>query len=156
MAAVGIEAGVHVFFGLLATISAAALATAIYAGSTDKRLLKILAIAVAIFTWIAWFAVIPIYTIEYKSDKAVIVKYPETAPAHEFGMETKEHIFYTGLFLATLLPLLVYTLDIAKPWNRKLIFWIAVTILIGGFIMDLLGGWIATAAKQAWSFKAGG
>jgi hypothetical protein len=71
-------------------------------------------------------------------------------------METKEHIFYTGLFLTTLLPLLVYTFDITKPWNRKLMFWIALTILIGGFIMDLLGGWSATVAKQAWSFKAEG
>lgn len=70
-------------------------------------------------------------------------------------METKEHIFYTGLLLATLLPLLSYAIDIEKPWNRKLILWVAILVLLGGIIMDILGGCISIAAKQAWSLKGG-
>jgi len=152
----GLEVGIHVFFGLLALLSSTALISIIQIGSTNKRLIKILAIATSLFVWFAWFTVIPVYTISYAADKAVIVAYPQTAPAHEFGMETKEHIFYTGLFLAMLLPILAYTVDIEKSWNRKLILWSAIIILIGGIIMEILGGWISVAAKQAWSFKAGG
>lgn len=151
----GLETGVHVYFALLALLSSTALISIIYSGSTNKKLIKILAIAVALFTWLAWFSVINVYTIEYAADKAVIVKYPQTELAHELGMETKEHIFYTGLLLATLLPLLSYAIDIEKPWNRKLILWVAILVLLGGIIMDILGGWISIAAKQAWSLKGG-
>ena len=151
----GLETGIHVYFALLALLSTAALISIVFAGSTNKRLIKILAIAAALFTWFAWFSVINVYTIEYATDKAVIVKYPQTELAHELGMEVKEHIFYTGLLLTTLLPLLSYAIDIEKPWNRKLILWVAILVLLGGIIMDILGGWISIAAKQAWSLKGG-
>lgn len=153
MAVPGVEAGVHVIFGLLAVLSSVALLALLYARHKDQRAIRILAIATAIFVWLAWFSVINVYTVEYKADKSVIVKYPETAAAHEFGMETKEHIFYTGLILATLLPLLSFS-DIEK--NRKLLMWIAAALIIGGLVMDMIGGWISVAAKQGWSFEAGG
>jgi len=149
----GLETGIHVFFGLFAILASTALASIIYTGSTNKKLINILAIATALFVWISWFSVINVYTVEYAADKAVILKYQETALAHEFGMETKEHIFYSGLFLATLLPILSYTIDINKQVNRRLIFWIAIAIVIGGIIMEMLGGWISIAAKQAWAFE---
>ena len=153
MSVPGLEAGIHVFFGLLALLTTAALISILYTGSQDKRLIKILTIAVALFVWLSWFSVIHVYTVEYAADKAVIVKYEETELAHELGMETKEHIFYSGLFLATLLPILSYSIDLEKPWNRKLILWIAIAVLIGGVMIEMIGGWISIAAKQAWAME---
>ncbi|MEM1610852.1 MAG: hypothetical protein QXQ57_04310 [Sulfolobales archaeon] len=70
MSVPGLEAGIHVFFALLAMLCAAALISAIYVGSTDKRLIRILSIALSILVWLTWFSVIPVYTIEYPADRA--------------------------------------------------------------------------------------
>lgn len=153
MAVPGIEAGVHVFFALLALLSATALLTALYTGSTNKGLIKVLAISTAAFVWISWLAVIYVYTVEYPVDRAVIVKYPQTELAHEFGMEVKEHMFYTGLVLSTLLPIISFV-ELEK--SRKILMWITVLVILGGIAMELLGGWISIAAKTAWSLRAGG
>ncbi|MEM1610851.1 MAG: hypothetical protein QXQ57_04305 [Sulfolobales archaeon] len=73
----------------------------------------------------------------------------QTELAHELGMETKEHIFYTGLFLATLLPILSYTIDIGNPLGRRILLWIAVLVLLGGIMMDLLGGWDLNSCRTS-------
>jgi hypothetical protein len=70
-------------------------------------------------------------------------------------MEVKEHIFYTGLILATLLPLIAYGINIENPEGRKLMMLILVLIIAGGILMEVFGGWISIAAKQAWSLKGG-
>lgn len=154
--AVGVEVGLHVFSALLAMLSAAALLTAIYTGSKDKTLIKALAIAVAVFVWISWFTVAPVYTQEYGTDKALIKSYEETLPAHAIGMETKEHIFFTGVWLATLLPIFALTMDLDSPITRRLMMWTLVTLIIGGLIMDAIGAWIGISAKLAWQMKSGG
>ena len=151
----GVEAGIHVFFALLAMFSFSALAYGLYVGNKAK-LVKTLAIIGAILVWLSWFTVIPVYTKEYGSDKAVIKEFEQTATAHRFGMETKEHIFYTGLMLATALGISVFYLDLNNPAARKYLLAMALTLLIGGFVLELLGGWISTSAKVAWSIKAGG
>ena len=98
----------------------------------------------------------PVYVNEYGVDKAVIKSYPETKAAHSFGMETKEHIFYTGLLLATLIPITVYSIDVNNAQGRRIVLWLLAGLLIGFIIIDALGAWIGIAAKQAWSIKAGG
>jgi len=154
--AVGLEAGAHVFAALLSMLSAAGLLVALYTGSKDKTLIKALAVAVALFVWIAWFTVAPVYTQEYGVDKAMIKSYDETLPAHAIGMETKEHIFFTGVWLATLLPIFAFTMDLESPVTRKLMMWTVIVLIIGGLIMDALGAWIGISAKLAWQMKSGG
>ena len=151
----GIEGAIHVFFALLALLTSSALLALLYTGSTDEKLIRTLALAIAIFVWLSWFAVIPVYTVEYGLDKAVIKHYPELAMAHKFGMETKEHIFYTGLFLATLVPIFAYTLDVTSPRERRVLIWTIVILILGGIVMESLGGWIATAARLGWYMYAG-
>jgi hypothetical protein len=86
----------------------------------------------------------------------MIVSFDETETAHEFGMEVKEHIFYTGLILTTLVPIALYSVDPVSDAGRRILLWILISLVIGFIIMDALGAWIATAAKQAWAIKAGG
>lgn len=72
-----------------------------------------------------------------------------------FGMEVKEHLFYTGSILATLVPIATYGLDPASGSRRRLLLWSLVALLIGYFVLDFLGAWIGTSAKIAWAAKAG-
>ena len=152
----GLEGAIHVFFALLSLLSASALLALLFTNSKDKKTITYLAIATAIFVWLSWFTVIPVYTVEYGADKAVIKAHPETAAAHNFGMETKEHIFHTGLFLATLLPIFALSIDITSPNGRRLLMWAVIILILGGLVMEGLGGWIATAARIAWYLEAGG
>lgn len=149
----GLESGVHVFFALLALLATSALFALLYMRSTNVKAIRALAVAAAVLIWLSWFSVIHVYTVEYPADRSVITKYPSTALAHEFGMEVKEHIFYTGLFLGTLLPIFAYA-DLEK--TRKLLMWTALLVVLGGIAMETLGGWISISAKTAWAIKAGG
>jgi glucan phosphoethanolaminetransferase (alkaline phosphatase superfamily) len=151
----GLESGIHVFFALLSALSAAVLLGILYRGAGNGRAARMLSIAVALFVWLSWFTVAPVYVNEYGVDKAMIKAYPETRTAHAFGMETKEHIFYTGLLLATLIPIAAYTVDLKEAPGRRLVLWMLVTLLIGFIVMESLGAWIGLAAKHAWSIKAG-
>ncbi len=96
------------------------------------------------------------YIYGYAPDKKVIVSFDEAKAAHKFGMETKEHIFYRGLILATLVPIALYSVDPVSDAGRRILLWILISLVIGFIIMDILGAWVATAAKQAWAIKAGG
>jgi len=152
----GLEAGVHVFSALLSALTAVAILVLVYKRVDDRSLLRVLGIALALLVWIAWISSAPIYIYEYASDKNMIVSFNETKTAHKFGMEVKEHIFYTGLILATLVPIALYSVDPVSDASRRILLWILISLVIGFIIMDALGAWIATAAKQAWAIKAGG
>lgn len=130
--------------------------TLVYYRIGHEKLLKRLAIVIALSAWLTWFTVMPVYTVGYGADREVIKAYAETKPAHSFGMETKERIFYSGLFLATLLPIITYTVDLKSNAARRFLLWILILLIIGTAVVDGLGGWISVAARQAWSFKAGG
>jgi hypothetical protein len=155
MSVPGLEAGLHVFFALLSALTASLIIGLLYTNSPKHGLIRQLSILFAILVWLSWISVAPVYTEEYGVDKAVIKEFPETKPAHSIGMETKEHIFYTGLILATLVPIQAYALDLNLPSSRKIIMGTLVTLIIGFIIMDAFGAWISIAAKKAWSIKAG-
>lgn len=77
------------------------------------------------------------------------------AYAHGFGMETKEYIFYTGLLIATMLPIIVSSLkEKIAGGNAKLVFHLALAIIIGGIVLEGLGGLISIGAKAGWMAKA--
>lgn len=156
MSVPGLESAVHVFFALLSALTAVAMLALVYKRVDDRSLLRVLGIALALFVWLAWISAAPVYIYGYSSDKNVIVSFNETKAAHKFGMETKEHIFYTGLILATLVPIALYSVDPVSNAGRRILLWILISLVIGFVIMDALGAWIAAAAKQAWAIKAGG
>jgi len=153
MAVPGMETGVHVFTALLSGLSAVMLLGLLYSSSPNKKMVRRIAVAFAVLVWITWIAVAPVYVNEYGADKAVIKSFSETRNAHSLGMETKEHIFYTGLILSLLVPIGAYTLNLDKPGARKLMMWLLTTLIIGFIVMDALGAWISVSAKLAWSMK---
>ncbi len=125
-------------------------------GKVSNTTIRKTVLIIAILVWLSWFTVIGVYTQAYGVDKKVIKAYPETKAAHSIGMETKEHTFYTGLILATLLPLIAYTTDIENnKAARKMLIGILILLIVGGIVLDALGAWISIAAKIAWSLGGG-
>ncbi len=154
--AVGFESGIHVFFALLSMIVAGFGAGMLLTDKFDNDKIRKVALLIAILVWISWFTVAPVYTQEYGVDKSKIKSYPETVAAHAIGMETKEHIFYTGLILATIIPIIAYTTDIAgNKAAKKLMLSLFILLILGGILLDALGAWISIAAKLAWSMGGG-
>jgi len=154
--AVGFESGVHVFFALLSMITAGLGAGMLLTDKFNNTRIRKVALLIAILVWISWFTVAPVYTQEYGVDKSKIKSYPETVAAHAIGMETKEHIFYTGLILATIIPIIAYTTDIAgNKAIKKLMLSLFILLILGGILLDALGAWISIAAKLAWSMRGG-
>jgi hypothetical protein len=84
----------------------------------------------------------------YYAEKALILKGPWPF-AHNFFMETKEHVFFGLLVLAILLPI-VARQKLAKNWSAKAMT-IAVAILVIGnaFAMEGAGAVINHGAKLA-------
>ena len=154
--AVGIESGIHVFFALLSLISSGIAVGMLMKGGNNVNMIKLLSLLTAILIWLSWITVAPVYVNEYGVDKAQIKAYPETKPAHSIGMETKEHIFYTGLLLATLLPIVAYSIDLRDEKARKTLLLMFTLLILGGIILDVMGGWISISAKLAWFKAAGG
>ena len=155
MSAPGLEAGTHVFFALLSVLTATAMLALVYKRIGDKSTIKTLGIATAIFVWLSWLTVAPVYVNEYGADKAMIKSYENLKPAHAFGMETKEHIFYTGLILATTLLILSYSVDPTTEAGRRLLMWSLAILILGFIVLDVLGAWIGISAKNAWMLKTG-
>ncbi len=58
--------------------------------------------------------------------------------------------------LTTAIGTNVFYLNLNNPTARKYLLAMNLTLLIGGFVLELLGGWISISAKVAWSIKAGG
>jgi len=149
----GLEVGAHAFTALLAMLASVVMLALVYVRSQQG--VKKLAMAVALLVWLTWFLAIPTYTVWYTPDKEAIKANPATKAAHVFGMETKEHIFYTGLLLATLLPIVAHTVDLKSDAGRRLVMSILTALIVGGMVMNGLGAWVTNAAKQAWALKGG-
>ena len=148
------EAGLHVFFALLAMLTAALTLGLVYKGGNGSKVRR-LTLVLALLVWVSWISVAPVYMYEYGGDKAAIKSHPETAAAHSIGMETKEHLFYTGLILATLTPIIAYGVDLGSNAGRRLLMTVLVLVIVGGLILDSYGAWISTSAKIAYALGGG-
>ena len=78
--------------------------------------------AAAMFMWIAFVAGGYWYIVFYPADKAIILKGPWPF-AHEYFMETKEHLVILLLMLATYLPIAASNNLAAGKDARRLVLW---------------------------------
>ncbi len=149
-----IGSAIHAFLGLLAIIAAVWILAEVRREDPDYDLVYKLSVSLAILVWLSWITAGWYYVLHYGVDKAVIKAGPMPY-AHAFGMEVKEHIFYTGLLLATALPLMVSSLkERIKIGEGKIVFHTVLAILLGGIVLDALAGLISLGAKAGWMAKA--
>lgn len=87
------------------------------------------------------------YVVDYKVDKAVILKGPWPS-AHSLFMETKEHFVITLLLLATYLPIAAANNLAENRGARRLVLCVAALMLMLGLMAEGNGGVIAMGVKM--------
>ncbi|MEW5774899.1 MAG: hypothetical protein AB1916_15385 [Thermodesulfobacteriota bacterium] len=103
----------------------------------------------AALMWLTYLAGGWWYVLHYGADKALILKGPWPF-AHEFFMETKEHVLLMIVLLATYLPLATAGVDLSQNRSaRTLALWVAALMVGLGLAMDGAGAIISLGAKLA-------
>ncbi len=92
------------------------------------------------------------YVTFYAVDKARIVAGPWPF-AHNFFMETKEHVFLSLLLLATFLPIAASNNLAASKGARNLVLWSAAFVVLMALGMEGAGSFIAMGVKVALTAK---
>jgi len=100
----------------------------------------------AVLMWLTYIVGGYWYVVSYAADKAIIKAGPWSF-AHDFVMETKEHVFLMLLLLSTFL-VIVTSADLVKNKGaKKLALWTAAFVILTGFAMEGSGALIAMGTK---------
>jgi len=139
----------HPTLGVLGIMGAVwTLAETLNASEANQHRIEIAAWTTAILIVAAYVAGGYWYVNFYYAEKAAILKGPWPF-AHNFFMETKEHVFFGLLVLAILLPI-VARLKLATSWSaRAMTVAVAVLVIGNAFAMEGAGAVINHGAKLA-------
>ena len=96
--------------------------------------------------WLAFLIAGYWYVSFYKADKTVILKGPWPF-AHNFFMETKEHLVIMLLLLVTYLPIAAAGNLAASKDARRVMLWVTGLIGLLALVMDGEGGVVAMGVK---------
>jgi hypothetical protein len=102
--------------------------------------------AAAVFMWLAFFIAGYWYVTSYSVDKAVILK-GSWPFAHNFFMETKEHLVIMLLMLVTYLPIAAASNLSANKDARRVVLWVAGMVVMLALMMEGDGAIIAMGVK---------
>ena len=140
---------VHVLFGVGCIIAAVwVFVDVLNASESNLSRIKWMSRASAIFMWLAIFFGGYWYVVFYKVDKAIILKGPWPF-AHNFFMESKEHLVIMLLLLATYLPVAASNNLAGNKDARRLVLWVAAMVPLLGLMIEGHGAIIAMGVKVA-------
>lgn len=138
----------HVAFGVLCIIATVwVLVDVLNARAENLGRIRWISRLAAACMWIAFVAGGYWYVVDYKVDKAVILKGPWPF-AHNLFMETKEHFVITLLLLATYLPIAAANNLAENRGARRLVLYVAALMLVLGLMAEGNGGVIAMGVKM--------
>ncbi|MCP8686426.1 hypothetical protein [Marinobacterium sedimentorum] len=139
----------HPSFGVLAIL--ASLWVFVEALNTESRVsagrIRVASLACAVLMWLSYLVGGYWYVLFYGADKALINAGPWPF-AHSFFMETKEHVFFTLLLLASYLPVAAFNLTSNRA-VRTLVLSVAGLIIVLGLAMEGAGAFISMGSKMA-------
>ena len=137
----------HVFFGVACLLAALWVFVEVLniSESNQARIRKV-SCAAAAFMWLAFLVGGYWYVNFYRADKAVILKGPWPF-AHNFFMETKEHLAIMLLMLATYLPIAAAGNLLANKNARRAVLWTAGLVVLLVLMMEGEGAVIAMGVK---------
>src|ERR1700682_448283 len=139
----------HPTFGALGILAAAWLfVEAINAQNGNRRRIQIASLATAGFVWAAYLVGGYWYVMFYADDKTRILAGPWPF-AHNFFMETKEHVFLGLLLLATFLPIAAFNNVVVSKGARNLVLWSAAFVVLIGLAMEGAGAFVSMGVKVA-------
>jgi len=105
-----------------------------------------LSCAAAAFMWLAFLIAGYWYVVFYKTDRAIILKGPWPF-AHNFFMETKEHLVILLLMLATFLPIAAASNLPANKDARRVVLFVAGLVALLSLATEGEGAIIAMGVK---------
>jgi len=116
---------------------------------SEANLLRIrrLGWATAGFMWLAFMVGGYWYVTSYRADKAIILSGPWPF-AHNFFMETKEHLVIMLLLLTTYLPIATGNNLVTNKDARRLVLWVTAGIALLALLVEGHGAIIATGVKM--------
>lgn len=139
----------HVLFGIACIVLAVwVFVDVLNASEANLKRIRWLSRAAAVCMWISFLIGGYWYVVFYHTDKAIILKGPWPA-AHNYFMETKEHLVIILLLVATYLPLVVSNNLGANKDARRLALWVAGIIPLLGLMIEGHGAIIAMGVKMA-------
>jgi hypothetical protein len=138
----------HVLFGVGCLITTVCVFVDVLNASATNRLrIRIMSRVAAVFMWLAFVVAGYWYVVFYKTDKAIILKGPWPF-AHNFFMESKEHLVILLLLLATYLPIAAAGNLAANKDARRVVLWVAGIIVLLALMMEGDGAIIAMGVKM--------
>lgn len=138
----------HVLFGVACILAAVwVFVDVLNANQANQTRIKWMSRAAAVFMWLAFVVGGYWYVVFYAVDKAVILKGPWPL-AHNYFMETKEHLVIILLLLATYLPIVTANNLVESKEARRLALWVAALIPLLGLMMEGHGAVIAMGVKM--------
>jgi hypothetical protein len=144
----------HPTFGVLGILAAVwVFAEALNAKESNQGRIRLASLAVAGFIWASYIVGGFWYLTYYYADKAKILAGPWPF-AHNFFMETKEHVFLSLLLLATFLPIAASNNLAMSKGARNLVLWSAALVVVAGLAMEGAGSFVAMGVKVALFSKA--
>lgn len=140
----------HPTFGVLAILAAVWLGVeTLNASSANRQRIVMASWTLAGMFAATWFFAGWYYTVYYGHGDQLIIKNGPVAWAHDFFMETKEHLFFIPLILAFYLPFVTrLTLSANKP-ARAMVLTVATLIVLNGLAIEGAGAIINWGAKTS-------
>jgi len=138
----------HVIFGVACLLAAVWLFVDVL-NVNDANLLRIrrMSFAAATAMWVAFIVAGYWYVVDYHTDKAIILKGPWPF-AHNFFMETKEHLVIMLLLLTTYLPIVAANNLATNKEARRLMLCLTAGIAGLALLMEGHGAIIAAGVKM--------
>ncbi len=137
----------HVLFGVMCLVGSVWLfVDVLHASPANRARMRRLSVGIAVVMWLAYLIAGYWYVVFYHVDKAIILKGPWRF-AHNFFMETKEHLVIVLLLLVTYLPLAAANDLAANREARKLMLWVLGLIAMTALAAEGMGAIIAMGVK---------
>ena len=140
----------HPTFGVLAVVASVwVFVEALNASDANQYRIWLGSLAVAALFVLTWFFAGWYYTVYYgHGDQLLIVKGP-VPWAHDFFMETKEHLFFIPAILALFLPFVARVRISTNKPARSMILVVTALIALNGLAIEGAGAIINWGAKMA-------
>lgn len=137
----------HVLFGVACLVTTVwVFVDVLNVSETNQGRIRMMSCAAAVFMWLAFFIAGYWYVTSYNADKAVILKGPWPL-AHNFFMETKEHLVIILLMLVNYLPIAATTNLWANKDARRVVLWVAGMVVLLALMIEGNGAIIAMGVK---------
>jgi hypothetical protein len=137
----------HPTFGVLGMVAAVwVFVEALNASEANHSRLKLAAYATTAGILLAWVLGGFWYVVYYPAERAIILKGPWPW-AHNFFMETKEHLFFIPLILAFYLPIVASRKLASNATARAMVMTVAGFIVLNALAIEGAGAIINHGAK---------